>query len=320
MSYQRDGSYLRRTDGRRVARFRCLVCRRRFSSQSFRLDYREQKPAIDRQVLACLVSKVTHRQTARILHIDRKTVHRRLARYGEALRRWHDAFLERARSRGGIGGTFSLDELETYEHDRRIMPVTVPVLIQRETRFIIHLETGDLPARGGLSPIMRKRKWARERAFGRRRNGSRRAVDACVAALSRIHDERVPLSIVTDRKSSYPVIIRRWFGSRIGSFVRVSSHSARDVRNPMFPINHTFAMMRDQVSRLVRRNWGSSKRQSALRTHLWIYAAWRNYVRPMFNRTPDVSSAMALGMARRRYRPSELLRWRWPDLMPTLTN
>jgi hypothetical protein len=315
LRYYHDGSYPRAVDGRRVQRYRCTHCQRRFSSQSFRLDFRQQKPRINAPILGCFASKVTHRQTARILRVDRKTVQRRLRVFGPALRRWHAVFLARARQRGGLEGSFSFDELETYEHDRRLMPVTVPVLIHRKSRFIVHLETADLPARGGLSAHDLARKQVREVRYGKRLNGSARAVEDCLLALKAVHAPRVPLEIVTDRKQSYPPLVRRHFARR-SAFVRESSSTTRNTLNPLFPINHTLAMLRDQVSRLVRRSWAASKRQAELRHHLWIFTAWRNYLRPMFNHTPRTSSAMALGLADKRYRAAELLRWMWPDRMP----
>jgi len=141
-------------------------------------------------------------------------------------------------------------------------------------------------------------------------------VEACVVALKRVHSPRELLQLVMDRKSTYLPIVRRHFGKRFAALIREYGSAPRNTLNPMFPINHMLAMLRDQVSRLVRRSWAASKKQAELIHHLWIFVAWRNYVRPMFNRTKHLSSAMALGLTDRRYRPAELLRWKWPDLMP----
>lgn len=310
--FRRDGTFLRRCDGRRVQRFRCHHCARRFSTQSFRLDRRQQKPWINVPLFGCFVSKVSHRQTARTLRIDRKTVHRRLLLWGPAMNRFHEAMLERARRRGGLAGSFSFDELETFEEDRRLQPVTVPVLIHRATRFIVHLESAPLPARGGLSALDRERKEARERKFGRRVSESNRAVENCLLRLKSAHTKAAPLELVTDRKTAYPPLVRKHF-ARGGAFVRVDSSETRNTLNPLFPINHSLAMLRDHVSRLVRRSWCASKLRARLDLHLWIYAAWRNYVRPMFNRTPRVSAASSLGLAAKRLSPAFLLRWYWPE-------
>ena len=54
----------------------------------------------------------------------------------------------------------------------------------------------------------------------------------------------------TDKKSSYRTILARRFGARL-AHERHSSIAKRDYSNPLFPINHTLAMMRDGISRLV---------------------------------------------------------------------
>jgi len=308
--WHRDGFYPRHADGRRVQRFRCRACARRFSTQSFRLDFRHQKPQVNTLVLACLVSKVTHRQTARILQLDRKTVHRRLHLYGCALKDLHQAFLARAASHGGLFGSFSLDELETYEHNRRLQPLTMPVLIHRPTRFIVHVEVGRLPARGGLAG----RDLERKAAQGQRPSESRDKVDRCFAVLKRVHAPEELLQLVTDQKKTYPILAKQHFGARIAAHVQESARRARNPANPLFAINHTLATLRDHVSRLVRRTWAASKRGAALERHAWIFVAWKNYARPISNRLRRVSAGMMLGLAKRRLTFADLLRWRWPRL------
>jgi transposase-like protein len=304
----RDGFFPRAVDGRRVQRFFCRACRRRFSAQSFRLDFRQRKPQINSALLGCFVSKVTHRQTARILKIDRKTVHRRLRLWGPALRELHEAFLTRAVHNGGLFGVFSLDEMETYEHDRRLKPVTVPVLIHCDTRFILHMEVGQLPARGGLTG----HDLVRKRLQGPRPSESTLMVRRCFETLKRVHDPHRLLQIVIDQKRSYRPEIRALFHNRIAALVTESSKSARNTSNPLFPINHTLAMLRDNVSRLVRRTWAASKLKAELVHHAWIYAAWKNYVRPVVNYLQKISPAMQLRLHDRKLTLADLLRWRWP--------
>jgi len=303
------GHYPRACDGRLVQRFLCLECHHTFSVQTFRLDYRLKKPKLLRDLWGLFVSKVTHRQAARVLGCNRKTVAHRLHLLGEHCREFHASRLELARKGGGLRGTFQLDELETFEHSRRLAPVTVPVLIERKSYFLVHLETAALPARGGLSEQDRAKKLEREQEFGVRRSGSREAVARCFDALARSHRPRGDVRVQTDRKSTYSSILRRRFGSRL-VHERHSSKARRDYGNPLFPINHTLAMMRDGISRLVRRSWAASKLRERLEQHAWIYLVWRNYVRPITNQAPRVSPAMALGVETRRWRTSEVGAWR----------
>jgi hypothetical protein len=262
--------------------------------------------------LGLFASKVTHRQSARILRCTRRTVARRLELLGLHCRSFHRRMLARNRLHGGLQGPFQLDELETFEHSRRLAPVTLPILIGRRSYFIVDLETAPLPCRGGLSPADRRRKEVREARFGPRRSGSRQAVFNCFKTLAEVRSPLGPLEIETDRKASYPGILREHFGDKV-AHVRTSSKVKRDYLNPLFPINHTLAMARDGISRLVRRNWGASKKRECLGWHAWIWAAWRNYVRAITNHAPRVTPAMAAGVAKRRWSVAQMCAWRVPE-------
>ena len=50
-----------------VPRFRCRDCRRTFSSQTFRQDYRDRRPEVNERLFENLVSGIGYRQSARLL-------------------------------------------------------------------------------------------------------------------------------------------------------------------------------------------------------------------------------------------------------------
>jgi hypothetical protein len=256
-------------------------------------------------LLSHFVSKVTHRQSARLLSCSRKTVLSRVELLGRHARELHTHLLERARPSTFDRRSFQLDELETFEHSRRLAPLTVPVLIDRVSRFVLDARVAPLPARGDLRPSDRRRKLVRESTLGKRKSGSRAAVAACFEQLAKATRGRMGGLVQTDRKSSYRRIVRDLLPG--WAHERFSSKLERSPGNPLFAINHTLAMLRDGLSRLVRRTWAGPKRASALDHHVWIWIAWRNYVRPITNRSPQTSSAMALGVLDRKLSIRELL-------------
>jgi hypothetical protein len=289
-----------------VQRYQCHTCHFTFSIQNFRLDYRLRRPELNIDILHAFVSKVTHRQCARALGTTRKTVERRIGLYGGQGRELHELLLSGKR----LQGSFSLDEAETFETDRRLKPVTVPVLIERDSRFFVHVDVGMLPARKPLGPKLEARLQRVEAVEGVRTSGSRAAVTSCFEALrERTAPERV-LQLVTDKKETYPSILKDVLGERPLAHERVSSKDKRDTKNPLFPINHTLAMLRDGVSRLVRRTWGHAKLRARLLQHLWIYVAWRNYVRGVTNKRKRETPAMAVGVVGVRWSAERLLGWR----------
>ncbi len=253
------------------------------------------------------------RQAARILECSRDTVNRLHRRMGRICREYHQ--IQLLENRGKVEGTFQLDELETFETHRLVRPVTVPVLIERSSYFVLHIEVAPMGPRGRLNPAAQKRKEADEELYGKRKNGSRRAVKRSFELLREMLPEDKLLNLQTDRKSTYRSLSRQIFPGRVGSHVRESSRRRRDYRNVLFPINHTLAMMRDGISRLVRRSWGASKLRARLQDHMAIWMAYRNYVRGITVVAPETTPAMALGIQDRPANAREILAWRWPRQM-----
>ena len=301
------GHYVRKCDGREVPRYYCRACRRTFSTQSFRVDHGLRKPWIDITLLQHFVSKCTLRQSSRVLGVKLETVTRRHRRYGVHFERLHAALLARVKANGGLPGRFQLDELETYETDRRIQPVTVPVLVEASSGFIVSTATAPLPSRGNLRPRDMARRKAYEVRFGKRKSGSKEAVERCLQQLADARPAGADTELTTDRKVAYVGSVQRVLGPGT-RHVRCSSKIRRDERNPLFRVNLTLAMLRDGVSRLVRRNWAAAKLRERLEHHLWIWIAWRNYGRCATTHEKR-SAAELLGVAGRRFEASELVRW-----------
>ena len=71
-------------------------------------------------------------------------------------------------------------------------------------------------------------------------------------------------------------------------------------------------MMRDGISRLVRRTWAASKCRERLEQHLWVWICYRNYIRGRTNETPDETPAMWAAVMDQPVDFDELFVWRAP--------
>jgi len=307
--YQRRGTFKRACDGRVVPRFQCMRCKRSFSTQTFRVDHRLRSPRLDIPAFLLLISKVTQRQCTRDLRCDRASIARRLERYGKHCREFHEQLMHERGQTRAWEGRFLLDELETYEHNRRLKPVTVPVLVHKPSHCILHASVGTLPPRKPLSPANQKKLEKLEQVEGKRRSESRDKVAECFDVLQSVCPSSGPVRVGTDQKYSYRALLKKRFGDRLEHETTHSSRP-RTIRNPLFVVNHTFAMLRDGLSRLVRRTWAGSKEREKLEWHLWLYIGWRNYVRPITNARPLESAGMVAGLAPRMLEVSELLQWK----------
>jgi hypothetical protein len=199
--------------------------------------------------------------------------------------------------------------METFETDRRLFPVTVPVLIERNSYFVIHAESADLPARGNMGDFHKTRKKAYEAIHGKRKSGSRKAVANTLRKLKRVVDGSICFQ--SDKKSTYRSLLNKLYPETVDTIQFSKSSEPRIPGSLLFPINQTLAMMRDGMSRLVRRSWCHAKKRRSIDAHFWIWAAWRNYVRGITVLNLEETPAMVFGVTQKKWTVAELLRWKF---------
>ncbi|HKE00857.1 MAG TPA: hypothetical protein VKE69_07605, partial [Planctomycetota bacterium] len=129
-----------------VPLFSCLRGRHTFSLRRYSVEFYLHRPHKTAATIDRLVSSCSLRQAARAGRkaLSRSSVERRLERFGLHSHR----LLRRAlRERLRLGGEFQLDEAESFERDRRMAPLTIPVLVHRETRYTAALSVATLAPR-----------------------------------------------------------------------------------------------------------------------------------------------------------------------------
>jgi transposase-like protein len=295
-----------------VQRFRCSSCRRRFSMQTFRHDYRDRRPELNAPLFRLLSSGVGLRQSGRQLGLDVHSVQRKFRKIARCVQHLQGNLTARMRP----ARRFVFDELETFE-GKSIHTLTVPILVEQESMFVVAHAAAPirrLAARGSS-----RRRWQDqdEKDNGRRKDKSRQIVFAVLDRLLQLCPEG-PLTLVTDEKTSYPPIVRQLFGGRAGH-EQYSSRRRRNTRNPLFRINLTLAMQRDNNGRLRRRSWLVTKKACFLDLQMYVFAAYRNFHRKRFNTDPEgLTPAVILGFLPRVLAIHELLAWRqdWAMLSP----
>src|SRR5690606_15484394 len=108
------GSYVRRCDSKSVDRFRCRLCGKTVSNQTFNPTYKQKKPRINKKVRSLICSKVSLRRIAINLKVNRKTVTRKFLFLAEEARK-----NQKRRIDALTGIDFiEMDEMETFEHTK----------------------------------------------------------------------------------------------------------------------------------------------------------------------------------------------------------
>ena len=286
-----------------MPRYRCKSCRRRFSRQTFRHDYRDRRPDCNQRLFEMLVSGSGLRHAADRLGLGVQSVQKKMEKIAKTCGLLHQNLSRRLPD----GGTYVMDEEETFE-TASIRTLTLPILIEKKTWFVVSWAVGSIRrlARRGTA----RRRWQDhvESVQGRRPDQSRACVRQVLADLdARIDGE---LILRTDQKASYATVAHGVFGERVVHETTAGTR-VRDKHNPLFPINMTIEMTRDNCGRLRRKSWLVTKVARRLHQHMALFAVFRNYVRRRFRRDPKRRTPAAiLGLLPRNLLPLEVVRWR----------
>ena len=250
-----------------------------------------------------MVSGVGLRQSARILGLGFQSVQWKMEKIARTCTLLHENLLTKLPS----GRAYVMDEEETFE-GASIRPLTMPMIVDKETWFVVTADVGSIRRLAKRGTARRKRQDREEQRHGLRPDESSRCITRVLDVLWRKTDG--PLLLHTDEKASYRTIARRTFGRRLTHETTPGS-APRTTFNPLFPINTTFAMTRDNCGRLRRKSWLVSKKASRLLAHIAIFTVYRNYVRRRFNYDArDDTPGCMLGLTQRALTISEVLRWR----------
>ena len=272
--FVRHGFFYRSSDRAWVSRFYCYGCQRTFSRATHHPCFGQKKRTVNFPLFRLLCSAMTGRRAARHLKISRKTVDRKIQFLGEQAALEQERFLKES-SREKRYGKIQFDELETFEHTKG-KPLSIPLVVESRTRLILGVDVCSMPAKGPLAEISRRK-------YGVRANDRIPTLRALLQRLTPYVDPKAEFR--SDSHPYYPPVLKGVFPE--STHRRVESRKGaitgqgelKKVRwDPIFSLNHTAAMYRANVSRLVRKTWATTKKKDRLRHHLLIYAVWHNRV------------------------------------------
>src|SRR5579872_2258096 len=151
------GIFIRKSDRRKVQRFKNKHCSHSFSKATFQKCYRQKKRHLNGIIFKLYCSGVSLRRIARLLSINRKTVVRKIAFLAKIKKEQN---LKKFSSLSKIK-RIQFDDLETIEHTK-CKPLSVSLAVEPETRRILGFEVSQMPAKGHLASISVKKYGYRE--------------------------------------------------------------------------------------------------------------------------------------------------------------
>lgn len=248
--------------GRKIQRFKCHGCRKTFSEQTLKPGYRLRRYHMRNRIFREFCRGVSQREIAIELKIHRDTVARLLIATAKEARRQNQKVLANSKPRVVV-----FDEIETFEHTK-CKPVSIVVAVEEGTRKILTFEAAQMPAKGHLAEVSRRK-------YGYRADHRPAALRKALATISKF--ESLVL-IKSDESPRYPKYLKEClpgiphvtFKGRRGCVVG-QGELKRGGFDPLFSLNHTCARVRDLIKRLSRRTWCTTKLIERLQMFLDIF-------------------------------------------------
>ena len=263
------GTFRRRCDQRLIRRFHCRDCDCTFSEATLTLEFRQKKRAINLPLFKQLCSNTSMRRSAVLIGIARKTVDRRLIYFEKVAIGFQAEMLANLPKVNDV----HFDDMESSIHTK-LKPVSMPLAVEHPTRLILAIGVASMPAKGNIAELSRRK-------YGKRLDERPKAWSSVLATVATI--SRADVKITSDQHKRYPFAIKKHLPNAIHrqvpsrkAIIAGQGEVKKGGKDPLFSLNHTAAMYRANVCRLIRRTWCTSKRQDKLLSHMNIYSMWHN--------------------------------------------
>jgi hypothetical protein len=233
-------------------------------------NYAQKKRYFNAVIFKLLCGGFSQRRCAFELGLDRKTVVRKFIRMGRAavvvlpMTHYHRQFKN-----------IEFDDLETAEHSK-CKPLSVTIALESKTRLFLGFRVSQMPAKGRLAHIAQKK-------YGYRADQRASARRSLFNELKAIVDPNAVIK--SDQNPHYPPDVKEHFPNcrhetskgRRGCVVG-QGELKRGGFDPLFTLNHSYAMLRANINRLFRRTWCTTKKAERLSYHIALYALYHNLV------------------------------------------
>ena len=267
----KNGRFKRKSDSRYVQKFKCTYCGKQFSKATFTLEKYQKKRRVNSRVFELLASGVSMRRTAKLVRVDKKTIQRKLKYLGKKSKLKHDQFLKKlAKSKVDH---MQLDDLISIEHTK-LKPVSISIAVDAKRRYVLGVEVSRIAAFGHLAQISRRK-------YGYRKSEHKQSLDKLFKTITPVVDKNA--LVESDEHNLYPEFVESYLPSTKykqykGARGCVAGQGELKKLNydPLFSINHTCAMFRANINRLIRKTWCTTKDLEQLTNHIYIFVNYYN--------------------------------------------
>jgi len=271
--YVKNGRHFTKAHGA-VQRFKCRCCGRTFSDQTFSTEYYTKRKISLEQIMQQLSSCTSIRAMSRVCACSRPTIDNRIMRLS------HQCIASHARlfSKASCSSAVVMDGFESYVLSK-YHPNNITIAVDESSLFFYTFSYTYMHRKGRMTEQQK----AAAAQLSRRYPIAAGHIEHTARLMLRQlktgnHTTRNIRTIISDEKREYVIPIRQVFPGVIHQ--RESSHTRRDTRNPLFPVNYADREFRKDLAEHVRRTLCHGRAVVQQLERMSIYHFWHNYLKP----------------------------------------
>ncbi len=273
--YVKDGTFQNNRNGK-VQRFKCLSCGKKFSVETFSLDYCANIKVSYKSIFEHISTSSGIRDLSRILKVSCNVIQNRVAR----LARQAMATSEVLSKHIILNEDLVADGFESFVKSQ-YMPNNINILAGKDSQFWFMSDYAQLTRKGRMTESQKKK----NEALKPRLNVGRRTIYESFynVALEALHlAPRTGIILYTDEHLQYVKVMseRNEQERRILRHIRINSKVARTLRNPLFSVNYLDREIRKDNSDHTRETVQFSRNVCNMMDRLSIYRFYHNFIKP----------------------------------------
>jgi transposase-like protein len=277
--YIRKGSYptaVRKS----VQRFKCKVCGKWFSSQTFHIDYYAKKRVDYFTIVHYLSEGLSIRAMQRLCGLNRNTIQNRIDR----ISRYCIAKTVDIVRTLKVSEDLAADGFESFVKSQ-YFPNNIHVLVGSDSQFLYFFNHVALKRKGRMTELQKKRRSDLYRRCWFEKNSIKHAFREVAEQIGQMifHRAKCPLTLYTDEKKEYRRALtemRRAYGNKQEIIqVEISSKRRRTTRNRLFPVNYMDRELRKDQAAFRRESTCFARSTNNALSRLNVYAAYHNFTK-----------------------------------------
>ena len=272
--FHKDGNYQSKVMPQSIQRFVCINCGKRFSSQTFSLDYGVKTRLPYQRIFEQINTGSGIRALARNLGVTDKVIINRISR----LARQAIALHALLREQFTLLEDMTADGFESFTGSQ-YYPNNIHLAVGKTSQYLYGIDYAHIRRKGRMTETQKKRREELEQQWRAPPGDIARSFFRLIRQISRYCDRAggLPLMLYTDEKQEYRRALSDvpWMMQQT-----IPSTAPRTLRNELFAVNYYDREIRKDQSNHARETVEFSRDVNNAVERLWIYGTYHNYEKP----------------------------------------